>query len=268
MINGKKIVVVLPAYNAEQTLEQTVSEIDRSVVDEIILVDDCSRDGTKDQAKRLGLRTIVHQRNLGYGGNQKTCYQAALEVGADVTVMVHPDYQYSPKLIPSMAHMIATGLYDCVIGSRILGKGALAGGMPIYKYISNRALTFAQNVLMGQKLSEYHTGLRAFSSTILSTLPLGECDDDFVFDNEMLAQLLYRGFRLGEVSCPTKYFDEASSIGFVRSVKYGFGCLRVSGLYFLNRIGVLSSSLFAASGKKLLQSERRGVLYHRPVGSS
>jgi glycosyltransferase involved in cell wall biosynthesis len=212
MILGKKVAVVMPAYNAAKTLERTLAEIDRSIVDDIILVDDASRDDTARIAHKNGLKTWTHPKNLGYGGNQKTCYRAALDGGADIVVMVHPDYQYTPLLIPSMSWMIASGLYDCVLGSRILGNGALDGGMPLYKYIFNRFLTLTQNLLIGQKLSEYHTGYRAFSREILETLPLGECDDDFVFDNEMLVQCHVAGFRIGEVSVPTKYFDEASSM--------------------------------------------------------
>jgi glycosyltransferase involved in cell wall biosynthesis len=260
MILGKKVAVVMPAYNAAKTLERTLAEIDRSVVDEIILVDDASRDATAEIARRSGLKTYVHPKNLGYGGNQKTCYRAALDGGADIVVMVHPDYQYTPKLIPAMTSMIASNLYDCVLGSRILGNGALDGGMPLYKYIFNRFLTLAQNLLIGQKLSEYHTGYRAFSRQILETLPLGECDDDFVFDNEMLALVHYRGFRIGEVSCPTKYFDEASSINFSRSVKYGLGVLRVSLSFRLARLGLLRSRIFSDHGKTVRDTPLRAEL--------
>lgn len=264
MIYGKKVIVVMPAYNAEKTLRQTVDEIDFSIVDEVILVDDCSPDKTKEEAKKLNLTTLVHRKNLGYGGNQKTCYRAALQHGADIVIMVHPDYQYSPKLIPSMAYLIATGLHDCVLGSRILGGTALRGGMPLYKYFANRALTFIQNLLMGQKLSEYHTGLRAFSRKILETLPLGECDNDFVFDNEMLGQIFYHGFSVGEVSCPTKYFEEASSINFKRSVKYGFGVLRVSGTYFLNKRGLYKSAIYRP-GRNLFDTSIEADLFHRSL---
>lgn len=260
MILGKKVAVVMPAYNAAKTLERTLAEIDRTVVDEIILVDDASRDDTAEIARRNGLKTYVHPKNLGYGGNQKTCYRAALDAGADIVVMVHPDYQYTPKLIPAMTSMIASGLYDCVLGSRILGNGALEGGMPLYKYIFNRFLTLAQNLLIGQKLSEYHTGYRAFSRAILETLPLGECDDDFVFDNEMLALVHYRHFRIGEVSCPTKYFDEASSINFSRSVKYGLGVLRVSLAFRLARMGLLRSRIFSERGRTVRETPLRAEL--------
>lgn len=259
MINGKKITVVMPAYNAAKTLEKTISEIDRSIVDEIILVDDRSKDNTVELAKKFQLRTIVHHKNLGYGGNQKTCYKAALETGSDIVVMVHPDYQYTPLLIPSMAYPIAHGLYDAMLASRILGNGALSGGMPLYKYIANRFLTATQNLLMGQKLSEYHTGYRAFSKKLLETLPLGECNDDFVFDNEMLAQTAYYGFTMGEVSCPTKYFEDASSINFSRSVQYGLGVLRVSFSYFFTKRGIWSSSIFKQNGRRVLELPSRGV---------
>ena len=224
MINGKKVVVVLPAYNAEKTLLRTVQEIPQSV-DDCILVDDHSTDKTARLARELGLRVHVHPRNRGYGGNQKTCYTAALEAGADIVVMLHPDYQYSPLLVEPMASMIAIGLYDLVLGSRILGGGALKGGMPVYKYISNRALTFIQNLALGAKLSEYHTGFRAYSRAMLVSLPLEANSDDFVFDNQVLAQAIYLGARIGELSCPTRYFPEASSINFRRSMKYGLGVL-------------------------------------------
>lgn len=247
MLLGKKISVVMPAYNAEKTLAQTVAELDRAVVDDIILVDDCSRDSTSQLAQSLGLHTIVHDHNLGYGGNQKTCYRAAIERGADIVVMVHPDYQYTPKLVVPMAYLIASGLYDCVLGSRILGGTALKGGMPLYKYFFNRVLTLVQNLLMRQKLSEYHTGLRAFSREILTTLPLHQCQNDFVFDNEMLAQIFYMNFTIGEISCPTKYFPEASSISFSRSTRYGLGVLRVSFCYFFAKVGLPKSSIFKTS---------------------
>jgi glycosyltransferase involved in cell wall biosynthesis len=227
MLNGQRIVVVLPAYNAEKTLAATVAEIP-DLVDEVILVDDHSRDRTVETARSLGLTVIEHDRNKGYGGNQKTCYAAALERGADVVVMVHPDYQYSPLLVTAMASMIAYGVYDVVLGSRILGGGALTGGMPVYKYIANRALTLFQNILLNAKLSEYHTGYRAFSRHTLLTLPLELNSDDFVFDNQLLAQCILLKLRIGEVSCPTKYFPEASSINFKRSVEYGMGVLRTT----------------------------------------
>lgn len=225
MLNGKKITVVMPAYNAEKTLEQTFSEIPKDIVDDVILVDDASHDSTYQKAKELGITTIRHDRNRGYGGNQKTCYETALSRGADIVVMVHPDYQYTPLLITPIASMIAYGVYDVVLASRILGKSALIGGMPKYKYISNRFLTLAQNILMGQKLSEYHTGYRAYSKEVLRSIALERNSDDFVFDNQILAQIFFQDFKVGEVSCPTKYFPEASSINFRRSVKYGLGCL-------------------------------------------
>ena len=225
MIGTEKVVVVLPAYHAGKTLERTVAEIDRDLVDEIICVDDASRDDTVEVAHRLGLKTFVHAKNLGYGGNQKTCYREALALGADIVVMLHPDYQYSPKLLGAMASMIASGHYDVALGSRILGQSAMAGGMPIYKYVANRSLTFLQNLLMGQKLSEYHTGYRAFSRKVLETLPLASFSDDFVFDNQMLCSAVCHNFTVGEISCPTRYFPEASSINFKRSVIYGLGVL-------------------------------------------
>jgi glycosyltransferase involved in cell wall biosynthesis len=225
MLNGKKIVVVMPAYQAEKTLVQTYADIPLDVVDEVILVDDRSVDGTAELAKSLGLVTLVHLKNLGYGRNQKTCYGAALKRGADIVIMVHPDSQYSPKLIVSLAGMLAYGVYDVALGSRILGVGALEGGMPVYKYAANRLLTLLQNILLDYKLSEYHTGYRAFSRQVLEALPLEANADDFVFDNQMLAQIIFAGYRIGEISCPTRYFAEASSISFRRSVKYGFGVL-------------------------------------------
>jgi glycosyltransferase involved in cell wall biosynthesis len=228
MLNNKKVVVVLPAYNAAKTLRRTVDEIPHDIVDEVILTDDASRDNTSDIAHELGLTTIRHDRNRGYGGNQKTCYTAALARRADIVVMVHPDYQYTPKLVSAMASMIAYGEYDAVLASRILGRGALKGGMPLYKYISNRALTFAENILIREKMSEYHTGYRAWSRELLEKLPLQSCSDDFVFDNQMVVQAAYFGYRIGEISCPTKYFEEASSINFQRSVTYGFGVLRTA----------------------------------------
>lgn len=244
MLNGKKIVVVLPAYNAAKTLETTYREIPLDIVDDVVLVDDASRDDTPEVARKLGITTIVHERNLGYGGNQKTCYRAALGLGADIVVMLHPDYQYTPNLLPAMAAMIAYGEFDAVLASRILGTGALKGGMPFYKYVSNRFLTFAENMLLGQKLSEYHTGYRAFSRTVLETLPLERNSDDFVFDNQMLAQITWSGFRIGELSCPTKYFPEASSINFQRSVTYGLGVLGTALSYRLSRMGILRGKIF------------------------
>lgn len=251
MIHGKKIVVVMPAYNAEATLRQTFSEVDFTFVDDVILVDDASSDHTVRLAKELGIETIVHLENLGYGANQKTCYRAALDHGADVVIMLHPDYQYTPKLLVAMASMVAIGEYDAVLASRILTEGALKGGMPLYKYIANRVLTLVQNTLMSKKLSEYHTGYRAFSREILQALPLNENSNDFVFDNQMLAQIAYFGFSIGEISCPTKYFKEASSINFQRSVVYGLGVLRTSMLYRLNKWGIVRSCIFDMAGRKL-----------------
>lgn len=244
MIDNKRVAVVLPAYNAARTLERTYSEIPADIVDDIILTDDGSHDETVALSRSLGIHTIVHEKNLGYGGNQKTCYTSALERGADIVVMLHPDYQYSPKLVTAMAAMIASGHYDVVFGSRILGNGALAGGMPLYKYIANRLLTFTQNLLMRQKLSEYHTGYRAWSRKVLQELPLDRCSDDFVFDNQMIALAAWNGFAIGEISCPTRYFAEASSINFRRSVTYGFGVLGVSCHYRLARWGLVESPLF------------------------
>lgn len=244
MIHGKRVAVVLPAYNAEKTLRQTVEEIDRTVVDDIILVDDASSDRTVALAGELGLHALVHPRNRGYGGNQKTCYAAALERGAEVVIMLHPDYQYTPKLLVAMASLVAIGQYDAVLGSRILSGGALKGGMPTYKYVSNRFLTLVQNCLMGQKLSEYHTGYRAFSRRVLEALPLEKNSEDFIFDNQILAQIAWFGFGIGEISCPTKYFPEASSINFRRCLIYGLGVLKTSLLYRLNRMHLLRSPIF------------------------
>lgn len=245
MIAGKKVAIVLPAYNAARTLRLTYEEIPRDVVDDILLVDDASQDNTFAVAAALGIDTIRHDRNRGYGGNQKTCYAAALARGADIVVMLHPDYQYTPKLVTAMAAMIASDQFDVVLGSRILGRGALAGGMPVYKYVANRVLTLFQNIMLGQKLSEYHTGYRAWSRQVLETLPLQHCAEDFVFDNQMLAQATYFGFRIGEISCPTKYFPEASSINFRRSVVYGLGVVKTSLQYRLQRWGVLHSAVFS-----------------------
>lgn len=244
MIGGLKIAVILPAYNAGRTLERTYREIPHDVVDDVILVDDASTDDTAAVAARLGIHTVIHARNGGYGANQKTCYALALSRGADIVVMLHPDYQYSPRLLTAMAGMIASGHYDAVFGSRILGGGALQGGMPLYKYVANRVLTAAQNLLMGAKLSEYHTGYRAWSRKVLEGLPLVACSDDFVFDNQMIAQALWAGFRVGEISCPTKYFPEASSINFRRSCTYGFGVLGTALAYRLSRWGLRESALF------------------------
>lgn len=245
MFNGKKVVVVLPAYNAEKTLEQTYREIPFDLVDDVVLVDDASRDNTVGLARSLGIRhAIRHEENKGYGGNQKTCYKKALELGADIVVMLHPDYQYTPKLLPAMISVIGNEVYPVVFGSRILGNGALQGGMPLYKYVANRLLTFTQNMLLGEKLSEYHTGYRAFNREVLQSIDLEACNDDFIFDNEMVSQIFYKGFRIAEVTCPTKYFDEASSINFSRSVKYGLGCLRVSIVYRLCKWGLMRSKLY------------------------
>jgi glycosyltransferase involved in cell wall biosynthesis len=243
MINHKKIVVVLPAYNAEKTLERTVQEIP-STVDTTILVDDHSTDATAELAHRLGLQVHVHERNRGYGGNQKTCYAAALKAGADIVVMLHPDYQYSPRLVEPMAGMIAFGVYDIVLGSRILGGGAIRGGMPRHKYVANRMLTFIQNLALGAKLSEYHTGFRAYSREMLLSLPLQANSDDFVFDNQLLAQSIYLGARIGEVSCPTRYFPEASSINFRRSTIYGFGVLKTTADCMAARLGIYRKPIF------------------------
>jgi len=234
----------MPAYNAEKTLEKTHREIPFEVVDDVILVDDASRDRTSEIAMTMGIRTIIHETNLGYGANQKTCYRAALELGADITIMVHPDYQYTPKLIPALASMIAYGEFDAVLGSRILGVGALQGGMPLYKYISNRFLTLIENFLLGHKLSEYHTGYRAFSREVLERLPLEQNSNDFLFDNQMLAQIIWFGYRIGELSCPTKYFEEASSINFRRSFVYGLGVLKTSVQFRLQKWGLWSSPIF------------------------
>ena len=248
MFFNKKIVVVMPAYNAAQTVIKTVDEVRaQGIVDEIILVDDRSRDKTVEIASSLsGVRVHVHERNIGYGGNQKTCYRLALAAGADIVIMLHPDYQYTPKLIPAMASIIANGVHPCVLGSRILGGYSLRGGMPVWKYTANRFLTATENVLLGAKLSEYHTGYRAFSRGILESLDLSKNSDDFVFDNQMLAQILWHGFTIGEVSCPTKYFKEASSINFRRSVKYGFGCLGVALKFRLAKMRLWRSELFPA----------------------
>ena len=245
MIKGKKIVVVLPAYNAAATLEQTYKEIPMDIVDDVVLVDDNSKDETIAKAKELGIQHIVkHEVNRGYGGNQKSCYSKALSLGADIIVMLHPDYQYTPQLIESMAYMIANNVYPVALGSRILGKGALKGGMPMYKYIANRLLTLFQNILMGQKLSEYHTGYRAFDKKIFEKINIEANSDDFIFDNQMLAQIFYAGFEIGEVTCPTKYFDEASSINFKRSSIYGLGVIRVSLQYRMQKWGLIKSTLF------------------------
>jgi glycosyltransferase involved in cell wall biosynthesis len=238
MLHGRKIVVVLPAYFAASTLERTYAEIPRDIVDEVLLVDDASTDGTLELAQSLGIRAHQHEKNRGYGANQKTCYRAALELGADIVVMLHPDYQYDPRLISAMAAMVASDIYDLVLGSRILGGNAVAGGMPRYKYVANRFLTLVENWMLGAKLSEYHTGYRAYSRRVLETLPLERNSDDFVFDNEVIVQAVAAGFRIGEVSCPARYFPEASSISFRRSVRYGLGVLRAGMQYRLARWGM------------------------------
>jgi glycosyltransferase involved in cell wall biosynthesis len=245
MFNGKKIAVVLPAYKAALTLERTYKEIPFEIVDEVVLVDDNSPDDTVAEAKRLGIRHIViHEQNKGYGGNQKSCYRKALELGADIVIMLHPDYQYTPKLIHAMASVIGNDLYPVVFGSRILGKGALKGGMPMYKYIANRCLTLFQNIMLGQKLSEYHTGYRAFSAEVIRSIDFTHNSDDFVFDNEMISQIFMNGYEIAEVTCPTKYFEEASSINFARSSKYGMGVLRVSLTHLMHRWGLVRSKLY------------------------
>jgi glycosyltransferase involved in cell wall biosynthesis len=251
MVGGARVMVVMPAYNAEKTLAQTLGELPPGVIDEILLVDDASRDGTVAEAKRLGVPCIVHPENRGYGANQKTCYAEALRRGADIVIMLHPDYQYTPKLIGAMAWLVASGEFDVVLGSRILGTGALKGGMPLYKYLANRGLTLVENIFLGAKLSEYHTGYRAFSRRVLETLPLLEASDDFVFDNQILAQSVAFGFSIGEISCPTKYFPEASSISFRRSVVYGIGVLGTSLRYRLHRWGLRRDRLFEPHARRL-----------------
>ncbi len=244
MIKGKKVVVVMPAYNAAETLEKTYKEIPMSIVDEVILVDDHGTDNTTDLAKSLGIQHVIrHEKNKGYGGNQKTCYNKALEIGADIVIMLHPDYQYTPKLIESMSYLIANEVYPVVLGSRILGKGALKGGMPLYKYIANRFLTLFQNVMIGQKLSEYHTGYRAFSKEVLENISFNNNSDDFVFDNQMLSQIVYKNYEIAEITCPTKYFEEASSINLSRSITYGLGVLSTSFKHFFTRIGLMKWKL-------------------------
>jgi len=245
MYNNNKVVVVMPAYNAERTLEQTFKEIPFDLVDEVVLVDDASRDNTSELARQIGISHVIrHDNNKGYGGNQKTCYKKALELGADIVIMLHPDYQYTPKLLTAMISIIGNDVYPVVFGSRILGKGALKGGMPYYKYVFNRFLTLTQNILINQKLSEYHTGYRAFSAKVIRELNLEANSDDFVFDNQMVSQIFYKGFEIGEVTCPTKYFDEASSINFSRSMKYGLGCLKVSLVHMFCKWGIMKSDLY------------------------
>mgnify|MGYP003340227475 FL=1 len=244
MIQGKKVVVVLPAYNAALTLEQTYREIPFDLVDEVVLVDDAGGDNTLEVGAKLGIKHLIqHEKNCGYGGNQKTCYRKALDLGADIVIMLHPDYQYTPKLIPAMAHLVATGIYPVVLGSRILGKGAIEGGMPWVKYVANRILTLAQNLLIDQKLSEYHTGYRAFSREVLEQIAWERNSDNFLFDNQIMAQIVSKNIKIGEISCPTKYFPEASSIGLKNSAVYGLGCLGVSVRYRLHRWGIWSYSL-------------------------
>jgi glycosyltransferase involved in cell wall biosynthesis len=252
VINGKRVMVVLPAYNAGKTLERTIGDIPGGLVDDLLLVDDASGDDTVEVAKRLAIPYVVHSENRGYGGNQKTCYTEALSRGADIVIMLHPDYQYSPKLIGAMAWLAASDEFDVILGSRILGRGAMKGGMPRYKYYFNRLLTLVENVMLGIKLSEYHTGYRTFTRKVLETLPLRECSDDFVFDNQMLAQAAAFGFRIGEISCPTRYFPEASSINFRRSVVYGLGVLWTSARYRLHHAGLRHDRLLSADGAKLL----------------
>ena len=257
MIHGKRVAVVLPAFNAEETLLPTVAEIPTDIVDDVILVDDASSDRTVALARELGLHTLIHERNLGYGANQKTCYREAMARGADVVVMLHPDYQYSPKLLTAMASLVAIGQYDVVLGSRILSEGVIEGGMPMYKYVSNRVLTFIQNLLLHHKLSEYHTGYRSFSRQVLEALPLDENSDDFVFDNQVLCQVLYFGFRIGEVSCPVRYLPESSSISLRRSIIYGLGVLATSLTYRLNKWGLQTSPLFENRGRPTWWEEDR-----------
>lgn len=244
MIGNKKLIVVMPAFNAEITLEKTYNEIPHNIVDKVILVDDKSSDNTLEVAKKLGIAIHSHEKNMGYGANQKSCYKIALELNADIVVMLHPDYQYTPKLITAMSSMIECGEFDVVLGSRILGGEAIKRGMPIYKYASNRILTLVQNLLLGAKLSEYHTGYRAYSKKVLEEIPWNDNSNDFIFDNQFLSQVIYFGFRIGELTCPARYFAEASSINFVRSIKYGFGCIYTSILFKLNKLNILRSSLF------------------------
>jgi glycosyltransferase involved in cell wall biosynthesis len=251
MIHGRRVVVVLPAFNAEQTLRRTVEDIPEGFVDDVILVDDSSSDRTATLSRELGIHTVVHEANRGYGANQKTCYREALQRGAEVVIMLHPDYQYTPKLLVALASLVGIGQYDLVLGSRILSEGALRGGMPLYKYVSNRFLTLFENILLAKKLSEYHTGYRSFSREVLETLPLEENSDDFLFDNQMLAQAAYFGYSIGEVSCPASYFPEASSINFRRSAVYGLGVVTTSIQYRLNRWGILHSPLFSKDGRRL-----------------
>ncbi|MBI4353881.1 MAG: glycosyltransferase family 2 protein [Candidatus Omnitrophica bacterium] len=266
MLNGKKIIVVMPAYNAAKTLQQTYEEIPREVVDEVILVDDSSRDETVAVARRLGIRHVVHRENLGYGANQKTCYRLALEIGADIVIMLHPDYQYPPQLITPMAGMIVSGLYHVVIGSRVLGRGALAGGMPRYKYVANRVLTLIQNLCLGRKLTEYHSGYRAFSREVLLRLPLGENHDDFVFDNQMLLQLIYFGYEVAEITCPSRYFEGASSISMRRATVYGCRVLWTTAQYLIARAGLGRPRIFRRDGRRLFDAHADHVADAGGVG--
>jgi glycosyltransferase involved in cell wall biosynthesis len=265
VVNGQQVLVVLPAYNAEKTLDRTLAEIPPGVVDAILLVDDASADGTVAKAADLGIPYLVHPENRGYGGNQKTCYREALRRGADIVVMLHPDYQYTPRLIGAMAWLVASGEFDIVLGSRILGTGALKGGMPRYKYVANRFLTAVENILLGTKLSEFHTGYRAFSRHVLATLPLEENSDDFVFDNQMLAQAVWFDFKIGEISCPTRYFAEGSSINLRRSIIYGLGVLRTAFQFRLHKWGLLRTSLFSPDGRRLSEPS---AMVSPPVTSS
>lgn len=263
MINGKKVVVVMPAYNAEKTLEKTFNEIYKDIVDDVILTDDFSSDNTKNLSKELNITTVYHEKNRGYGGNQKSCYTAALNAGADIIIMLHPDYQYTPKLVPAMAAMIAFGQYDAVLASRVLVNEALKGGMPLYKWIINRILTGFENFFTNSHLSEYHTGFRGFTREVIEKLPLEDCNDDFIFDNEMIALILYNNYKIGEISCPNKYFPEASSINFPRACKYGLGVLKVSILYFLARLGIYKSKIFGKDAKKLDLNRELNYFYKK-----
>lgn len=259
MYKGKKVIVVMPAYNAARTLEKTYREIPFGLVDEVVLCDDASKDNTSEMAKEIGIKHIItHEKNKGYGGNQKSLYNKALELGGDIVIMLHPDYQYTPKLIPAMVNIIGDELYPVVLGSRILGRGALAGGMPLYKYIANRGLTFVQNILVNYKLSEYHTGYRAFDRKVLTAINFNENSDDFVFDNQMLSQIIYAGFHIAEVTCPTKYFEEASSINFSRSVRYGLGVLQVSFSHFLQRLGAANFRMYRGMPAKVEETVAEG----------
>lgn len=262
MINGKKVIVIMPAYNAEKTLKKTYDEIYKDIVDGVILVDDNSQDNTKELSKELRITTIVHKKNMGYGGNQKSCYKAALRAGADIVVMLHPDYQYTPKLIPALVSMMAFGQYDAVVASRMLGNSALRGGMPFYKLLANKFLTGFENLFLGEKLSEYHTGFRGFTKEVLTTLPLDSCSNDFIFDNESLALLFYYGYKIGEISCPTKYFKEASSINFFRSCKYGIGVLLVSLQYFLAKNLRFKTGIFQKNARKLNLNDEMEYFYN------